>query len=73
MFYYDHEPAHFHARYGSQKARFTIDDASMLDGDLGPRARALVVEWATQHRTELSRNWTRARQNQPLEAIAPLE
>jgi len=73
MFYNDHEPPHFHVRYGSQKARFAIGDLRMLDGDLGPRGRGLVVEWAVLHRKELERDWQLARERKPLKPIAPLE
>jgi len=73
MFYADHEPPHFHVRYGSQKGRFAIDDLRMLDGSVGPRARGLIVEWATLHQEELRRDWERARRHQPLEPIPPLE
>jgi len=73
MFYSDHEPPHFHVRYGSQKARFAIDDFRILDGDLKPRARGLVVEWATLHQQELRKEWEIARAQKPLFPIAPLE
>ena len=73
IFYNDHEPAHFHARYGSQRARFATDDLRLLDGRLAPRAHGLVTEWASQHRTELLENWERARRHEPLESITPLE
>ena len=73
MDYNDHEPPHFHARYGSQKGRFAIDEIRLLDGNLKPRVRGLIVEWASEHLEALRRNWERARVNLPLEAIAPLE
>lgn len=73
MYFSDHEPPHFHVRYGSQKARFAIDDLRMLSGDLGPRARGLVVEWATLHQQERLKEWEIARAQKPLFPIAPLE
>jgi hypothetical protein len=73
MYYSEHEPPHFHARYGSRKARFAIDDLCMLDGKLGPRARGLVVEWATLHQDELRKEWQLAKARQPLFQIRPLE
>ena len=45
MYYNDHEPAHFHVRYGSRKARFDIETLEMLEGNIGPRVRGLVTEW----------------------------
>ena len=73
MYYSDHLPPHFHARYGSQRGRVAIDDMRMLDGDLSPRVRGLVIEWAALHQQELRRNWELAGAQQPLERIRPLE
>lgn len=52
MYYRDHPPAHFHARYGPFEAQIRIDPAGWLRGDLPPRALAMVVEWAALHRDE---------------------
>lgn len=54
MYLGDHSPPHFHVRYGSQKARFRIDDLGLIDGHVSPRVRAMVVEWASQHQQELT-------------------
>lgn len=63
---------HFHARYGESEASIDIDDLAILAGELPPRARRLVAEWAAAHKSELQENWTRARRHQPLMAIEPL-
>ena len=73
MFYEDHPPPHFHARYGSHKIAIKIQDFSVLEGSLPPRALGLVMEWAANHRDELMRNWDLSQAEQPLERIAPLE
>ena len=73
MYYNEHETPHFHARYGSQKSRFAIEDLRMLDGNLSPRIRGLIVEWASLHLEELRRDWGLAAAQQPLVPIAPLE
>jgi hypothetical protein len=73
MYYNDHDPPHFHVRYGSCHARFALESLHMIDGDIGPRARGLVVEWASRHQPELQREWELARAGQPLFPIAPLE
>lgn len=46
IYYNDHGPAHFHARYGGNQAVFSIEGLTMLQGRLPPRAHGLVVEWA---------------------------
>jgi hypothetical protein len=73
MYYNDHEPPHFHARYGEHKAIVAIETFDVLDGTLPSRALGLVLEWASAHRDELIMDWQRARALQPLERIAPLE
>ena len=73
MYYNDHAPPHFHARYGRQKGRFEIESLAMLDGDLSPRTRGLVLEWARQHQDELRKEWNMAATRKPLFRIEPLE
>lgn len=73
MYFREHGPPHFHARYGGQEALVDIEDLSIRRGQLSPRARNLVTEWASRHRQELLRNWRRARNHEPLEQIKPLE
>ncbi len=73
MFYNDHPPPHFHVRYGGQRAIIDIGALAVLEGSLSPRVLGLVVEWAAQHRDELRANWERARRNETLLPIRPLE
>ena len=74
MFYNDHFPPHFHARYSGRRARIQIDPLGVLTGgDLPPRVLGLVIDWASQHQVELLRDWELSRQGVPLEPIAPLE
>lgn len=73
MYYNDHTPPHFHVRYGGQKALISIENFTVLEGKLKPRALGLVVEWASLHQTELMNDWELARQHAELEKIQPLE
>jgi len=72
MYYREHAPPHFHAKYGSQRAAFSVADLRMIEGKLPPRVVSLVLEWAFQHRDELMENWKRAERKEALEAIEPL-
>jgi len=72
MFYDEHNPPHFHARYGSDRISISIHDFSILGGSLPPRALGIVMEWASIHQEELLLNWERAMNYKPLEAVAPL-
>ena len=73
MYFFDHEPPHFHATYASFEAQIRIDPVGLLAGDLPPRVLALVVEWATLHKSELLENWRRLHSDEPPERIAPLQ
>jgi hypothetical protein len=73
MFYADHEPPRFHARYGRGQATIGLDGLRVLEGRLPPRALGLVMEWAVVHQAELSADWELARRQAPLQKIAPLE
>lgn len=69
----DHNPPHFHARYGSSKVAIRINDLTVLEGKLSPRALGMVIEWAAQHQNELMTDWDLAKDNQPPEKIEPLK
>jgi hypothetical protein len=75
MYFFDHQPPHFHAYYGGAEAQFHIQPVGLLGGDLPPRALALVVEWARArlHEAELAENWRRLHSDEPPQRIAPLE
>ena len=72
MYFDDHAPPHFHARYAEYEAQVSIQDAEILHGALPRRAVRLVREWAEMHRDELAANWERARVEQPLASIDAL-
>jgi hypothetical protein len=73
MYWGDHGPPHFHARYGGGKASIAIKDLSVLAGSLPPRALGLVVEWAALHRDELEVAWEKASRNETVDPIDPLK
>jgi len=73
MYWGDHGPPHFHARYAGRKASITVDELSVLHGSLPKRALDLVIEWAALHQDELRAAWERAAKNETPESIAPLE
>jgi Domain of unknown function (DUF4160) len=73
MYYNDHMPPHFHAEYGEYEAIYEIDTLDVTRGNLPHRAHALVIEWASLHRSELRDDWERARHEKPLAEINGLE
>jgi hypothetical protein len=72
MFFSDHPPPHFHARYAGDEALIVIETGEVFAGSLPSRALRLVRDWLDEHRDELVANWDRARDQQPTKPIAPL-
>jgi len=72
VYYRDHGPAHFHALYGGDEVLVSIEDLSVLEGRLSPRAMGLVTEWASLHQDELRVVWKQAGAHEPLNKIEPL-
>ena len=72
MYFGDHPPPHFHARYAGQKAKIDIEALAVIDGNLPPRALGLVTEWASLHQDELREAFDRVANMQPAGKIEPL-
>ncbi|MBM5785074.1 MAG: DUF4160 domain-containing protein [Cyanobacteria bacterium K_DeepCast_35m_m1_288] len=68
----DHQPPHFHARYGAAEVLVEID-SGLVHGAFPPRALRLVLEWRNLHLKELQEDWQRCQDQEPLIPIAPLE
>jgi len=73
MFFDDHPPPHFHVEYGDERTVIDIRALTIIRGSLSPRALGLVIEWASQHQTELMDLWGRASKQQELYKIPPLK
>lgn len=73
MFFDEKHSPHFHAIYAEYKASIEISSGKIIVGKLPRHAQRLVLEWAKQHRAELLENWERARRDEPLKPITPLE
>lgn len=73
MFFDDHNPPHLHAEYGDAVALIDIRNLSVFSGRLPARAVGLVIEWMTLHQSELMSDWERARTQQQLLRISPLQ
>jgi hypothetical protein len=73
MYFADHGPPHFHARYGSATARIHLAPIAVMASGLPPRALRLVLEWASLHEAELLENWRLVRLGEAPRSISPLE
>ena len=72
MFFNDHPPPHFHARYGEFEATIEIGTLHVMEGQLPPRALNLVQEGAMMHKEELLEDWRLCREKAPPARIEPL-
>ena len=73
VYFSEHNPPHFHAIYAGEKIAIDIRSLNVLEGRISPRALGLVIEWASQHQSELMEDWELARKEQPPKKIEPLK
>ena len=73
IYYNEHNPPHFHAKYREFEAQIRIDNGLILAGKLPRRTLDLVEEWRLLHTPELLANWYRATERKPLIKVEPLE
>jgi hypothetical protein len=72
MYFNDHNPPHFHAKYNEYRAAITISNLSILEGNLPPRILGLVMEWAEIHKEELMDDWNLIKTTGKYNKITPL-
>jgi len=72
MYFDDHNPPHFHAKYNEYRALISISDFKVLEGNLPARILGLVIEWAELHKDELIRNWVLVKDTGNYFSIDPL-
>ena len=72
IYWNDHQPPHFHAKYGEFEILVNINTLEIVEGRFPKRAKAMVLEWASEHRGELIEDWDLCRSKQHPNKIAPL-
>ena len=72
MYWDEHNPPHFHARYAEFNAIISINDAFVTEGFLPGKQLKLVLAWTEIHRDELILNWNLAKNNNFIRKIDPL-
>jgi hypothetical protein len=73
MFWREHLPSYFHALYGEREALVNICTLEVIAGSLPRRAMNLTIEWAIEHRHELTEDWDLCQAKQQPRKIRPLE
>ena len=69
----EHQPPHFHAKYGSDEVAISITDIEVLEGSLPNKQLKMLLGWTALHQEELLENWQLAEQKQDLFPIEPLK
>jgi hypothetical protein len=72
LYFREHPPPHFHARYAEEEVLVSIEDLNVLAGRINPRALGLVIEWAALHQDDLRRSWQQAQAHETPDRIEPL-
>ena len=72
MFGDDHNPPHFHVRYGDYEAIITIQDG-IVKGELPKNVLKDVFKWMEIHQNELEMNWKRLQEGKEIIKIEPLK
>ena len=69
----EHQPPHFHAKYGGEEVVIGINDAEVLEGSIPSKQLKLLLGWTVLHQDELMDNWKLAEQTQDLFQIEALK
>jgi hypothetical protein len=72
MNFNDHNPPHFHAKYGDYEIIVEIG-SGIIEGKFPKRALNLVMEWYDIHKDELLENWMSISSTGDFHKINPLE
>lgn len=72
MYWEDHAPPHFHAKYGEYEIIVNIHDG-IVEGRFPKRALRLVMEWYELHKDELLEDWKLCQKKEMPNPIDPLE
>jgi hypothetical protein len=72
MYWDDHSPPHFHAKYGEYEITVEIL-TGIVEGKFPKRALRHVLEWHDLHRAELLEDWELCRERNDPKPIEPLE
>lgn len=69
----EHNPPHFHAKYGDSEVIVSIKDLEILSGKFPNKQEKMLLGWAAFHQEELMENWELAENDQEFFQIEPLK
>lgn len=71
MYYWDHNPPHFHAKYNEYECFISITDIKIIEWTLPIKIEKLVLAWTEIYKDDLLKNWELAIEQKPLIPILP--
>jgi Domain of unknown function (DUF4160) len=69
MYWWDHNPPHFHAMYQCYEALIAIESCRLIRGSLPPNALRMVRRWVLLRKKELLENWRQGRLGEPFKVV----
>ncbi len=72
MYFNDHDPPHFHAKYNEFRGKITIEDLRLIKGKFPSRVLGLLLEWGHENQEELMENWRSLQESGKYKKIKPL-
>jgi len=57
MYFFDHNPPHFHAIYGEYQELIIIDSLETYSGSLPKKQRKKVIDWSKENKDYLNQKW----------------
>jgi len=57
MYFFDHNPPHFHAIYAEYQELIIIDSLETYSGSLPKKQRKKVIDWAKENKDYLNKKW----------------
>ena len=72
MFGNEHNPPHFHIKYGHYKAVYIMKNG-VIRGEIPITVLRKVSEWVEIHKEELTQNWERLQSGKDINKIDPLK
>ena len=72
MFGNEHNPPHFHIKYGHYKAIYTMKNG-IIKGEVPINVLKKVSEWVEIHNNELEKNWELLQSGETVNKIEPLK
>lgn len=71
MYYWDHNPPHFHVKYNEYECFVSIKKSKVLEWDLPKKVEKLVLSWTELYEEQLLENWELSIKEKPLKPILP--